>query len=246
LTRAAELFQRFGEETEESSGYWRAARATWIAGDLLPLDATEARVDVFTRALLLADRGLVADPDCAECMLWKFTAMGRLRTTSGIWEGVRQLPEMAALLDRAIALQPTHRDDAHNSTLGNLHYSSAIFYRLVPEWFWIRWVLGVKGDKERALEHSLEALALHPQRLDYQIEVGTQLLCLGSLRDDPLRTRTGMKVMHDAIAREAAGTDQAREIHFARIMLAEPDRACGYSGDKLLDMDEAEARKAAR
>ena len=42
------------------------------------------------------------------------------------------------------------------------------------------WVLGVRGDKERALAHARTALALHPTRVDYRIEVGSQLLCLGS------------------------------------------------------------------
>jgi len=247
LVRAAALFERVGDaEGGRTQGYWRAARATWIAGDLLPLEATAARIEAFTDALWLADRGVAANPDCAECMLWKFIAMGRLRTTSGVWEGIRQVPEMAELLDRAIELQPKHRDDENNSTMGNLHYSSAIFYRLVPEWFWIRWVLGVKGDKERALQHSRKALGLHPRRLDYQIEVATQLLCLGSLREDPVRMREGKILMRDAIARDATGTDAQREIYFARIMLAQPKKSCGYSGDKLLELDEAAARGAAR
>ncbi len=247
LSQAAPLFERVGaEQGGTTQGYWRAARATWLAGEFLPLDATDAKMEAFNDALTLTDRGLSVNPDCAECMLWKFIAMGRLRTTSGVWEGIRQVSDMAELLDRAIELDPTHRDNEHNSTLGNLHYSSAIFYRLVPDWFWIGWVLGVKGDKERALDHSHRALALHPQRLDYQVEVGTQLLCLGSVRDDSMRTKQGLDVMRAAIAREARGVDETREIMFARIMLEEPDRACGYVGDKLLEMDEKAARRAAR
>jgi hypothetical protein len=247
LGRAAALFERVGdEERGKTHGYWRSARATWIAGELLPLDAVTARIDAFNASLLMADRGLAANPDCAECMLWKFISMGRLRTTSGLFEGVRQVPEMAELLDRAIALQPTHRDDDNNSTLGNLHYSAAIFYRLVPDWFWIGWVLGVKGDKDRALLHSRTALALHPNRLDYQIEVGTQLLCIGSVRDESERTREGMAAMRQAIQRPSTGTDEAREIHFARIMLEDPAKSCGYSGDKMLEIDEKSARKSTR
>ena len=145
---------------------WRSARCAWLAGDALPLDDAEGRVKHFTRAEKLATRGLERDSQCAECMLWKFSSMGRLRTTVGVWQGIRQVPEMAALLDRAIALQPTYADNEWNSTLGNLYYTSAIFYRVLPDWFWLEWFLGVRGDKERALANIRTALELHPTRLD--------------------------------------------------------------------------------
>jgi len=251
LLRAALLFERFGdyEQTTRpapgtSQGYWRAARATWLTGELLALEDTEGRLEAFQASLDLANRGLVLDADCAGCMLWKFISFGRLRTTVGAWEGMQQVEEMAKLLDRAIALSPTHRDAMDNSILGNLHYSSAIFYRILPDWFWIQWVLGVKGDKERALGHSRKALALHPDRLDYQIEVGTQLLCLGSTKGDHRRLRDGKAAMRAAIERGGTRSDDMREIHFAKLMLEEPKSSCGYSGDKLLEVDEEKARAA--
>lgn len=245
LARAALLFERVGDQQGGvGPGYWRAARSTWLSGETLPLDDVDGRVERFERSLALADRGLAANPDCAECMLWKFISMGRLRTTLGVFEGVRQVSEMAELLERAIELEPTHRDSEDNSTLGNLHYSSAIFYRLLPDWFWIGWVLGVKGDKKRALRHARRALELHPNRLDYRIEVGTQLLCLGSDRGDAERIEEGRRVIRDAIAHVPTSEDERREIHFARIMLEHPERSCGYTGDKLIEIDEDAARRA--
>lgn len=250
LSRAGLLFERIGEyeaandpQLGQTLGFWRAARATWLTGELLPLDATEARLEAFQASFALADRGLVVDPDCAGCMLWKFISYGRLRTTAGAVEGMRQVEPMARLLDRGIALKPTYRDSVmDNSTLGNLHYSSAIFYRILPDWFWIGWLLGVKGDKERALEHSRIALSLHPDRLDYQIEVGTQLLCIGSTSGDHRRLREGKTAMRAAIARGGTNSDEKREILFAKIMVEEPERSCGYTGDKLLEMDEEKIR----
>ena len=185
-----------------SVAYWRAARSFWLAGDTLDLEAKAGRIEYFQRAETLSDQGVQLDPGCAECMLWKFASMGRLRTTRGVWTGLRQLPEMAALLERGIELAPTTTKGADDSTLGNLHYSSAIFYRIFPDWFWIGWLLGVQGDKERALRHIETALALHPQHLDYQVELGSQPLCLGSVRDDPVRLDRGEAVMRAALERE--------------------------------------------
>jgi hypothetical protein len=244
--RAARRFESVARQRNALAlPLWRGARAFWMAGDTLPFDAKEERLRRFEAADALSSRGIAVDPRCAECMLWKFASMGRLRTTRFLWSSIRDVPEMASLLDRAIALEPTYREDAGNSTLGNLHYSSAIFYRVLPDGFFIGWILGVRGDKDRALRHIRTARTLHPGRLDYEIELGSQLLCLGSVRGETDRLAEGRAVMLDAIVREPETQDDAREIAAARIMLASPRRSCGYSGDAWLELDEREARRAA-
>ncbi|MCZ6462794.1 MAG: hypothetical protein O7A09_00530 [Proteobacteria bacterium] len=244
---AALLFENVsGERPAWSQPLWRSARMHWLAGDTLPLDAVDPRVEAFLLAEALSSRGIEVNPDCAECMLWKFAAMGRLRTTRGIWQGVRQLSDMAALLDRAIELEPSYADNEDNSTLGNLHYTSAVFYRIFPDWFWLGWLLGVKGDKDRALAHSQTALSIHPTRLDYQIELGSQLLCLGSDRDDPKRIREGSEVLRAAVLLEPETLDEVREIEAAHIMLAQPAKSCGYAGDAWVEIDRGDAMRAAK
>ena len=198
-----------GQHPDWAQPLWRSARGLWMAGDTLPLEAKDERIRRFEAAEALSSRGIAVDPECAECMLWKFASMGRLRTTRFVWTSLRQVPEMAALLDRAIALRPSYREDAENSTLGNLHYSSAIFYRVLPDSFWVDLLLGVRGDKDRALYHIQTARSMHPGRLDYQIELGSQLLCLGSVREDPLRLLEGREV-HRRLRRGRGGDDGQR------------------------------------
>ena len=102
---AAQLFEQVAHARPDlSAAYWRSARSYWMAGETLAIEAKERKGNYFERAEGLANRGIEVDPECAECMLWKFIAMGRLRTTRGLWIGVRQLPHMAELLDRG-----THR-----------------------------------------------------------------------------------------------------------------------------------------
>ena len=228
-----------------ADAYWRSARMFWLAGEQRELEEKSERIAYFERSEALATQGLELDPDCAECMLWKFTAMGRLATTRGIWTAMRQVSEMADLLDRAIELEPAHWDDENNSTLGNLHYTSAIFYRVLPDWLLAKLLLGVRGDKERALAHSREALALHPSRLDYQIEVGTQLMCLGSSRGDETLLAQGDATLRSAVTREAHTRDDHREIVAAHIMIEKPGTACGYAGDTWIEIDRHQARQTA-
>ena len=75
---------------------------------------------------------------------------------------------MAGLIDRGIALQPTSRDNEWNTTLGNLYYAASAFYRVAPDWPGVEWVIGTRGDKDRALDYIERAIAISPMRVDYQ------------------------------------------------------------------------------
>ena len=239
------LFDEIGAAKTSGEPHWRSARSHWLLAENLPLDAKQERIAHFTRADERAADGLAVDPRCAPCMLWRFTAMGRIRTTQSVLEGLSGVSEMAELLDEGIALEPTHRDSPNNSTLGNLHYGSAIFYRVLPDWTWLGWVLGVRGDKERALGHARQALALHPARLDYQLEVGSQLMCLGSSEREPPRIAEGARLLEALLDRTPHDLREQRQLAAAEIMLSAPEKSCGYTGDTWVEIDAREAAQVA-
>ena len=151
---------------------------------------------------------------------------------------------MAALIDRGIALNPTHSDGPSNSSLGNLYYAGAVFYRIVPDWFWIEWVIGVRGDKERSVDMSRKAVAISESRIDYRVELGAGLICLGTNEDDPRQIEEGRRVLHEATSLvQGMETDRIDLVH-ARMMVDDPDLACGYSRDGWVEVDEESARAA--
>jgi hypothetical protein len=248
LRGAAAVFLGAAEgEGGDPNGYWRAARAEWLSGELLPLGDDQAKLERFERSKALAQRGIDANTECGECMMWKFSAMARIATTKGLFSAVRQAREMGELLDRGIELQPTHTDGPGSSTLGNLYYASANFNRVVPDSILAKWILGIRGDKRKGLAHSRKALELHPDRLDYRVEVGTQLLCLGttSRRDERANLDEGRALLASVADLPGSNEDERREIHFANELLEDPKKACGYTGDKVVDMD-AEQKKHER
>jgi hypothetical protein len=221
--------------------YWRTARAEWLAADSLDLAERDRRRVHLTRSIEYSDRGLASDPECAPCMLWKFNAMGRRQQIDGILAGARNVGTMAKLLSDGIALNPDFREGDRSSTLGNLHYVSAIFYRVLPDWFWLEWIVGVRGDKERALEHARTAFAMHESRIDYRIEVGSQLLCLGASKNDPKRLAEGRDALALAATMRPENLDDSREIAAAHVMIAEPKKACSYAGAEWIEIDETGA-----
>ncbi|MDG2334763.1 MAG: hypothetical protein P8Q97_11105 [Myxococcota bacterium] len=222
---------------EESYTYWRIARNYWRVGENQPLDRTAERGRYFDLSELWAARGLAVDPDCAACMLWKFVAMGRQATTRGLLTAVSDVREMDRLLGRGIELAPEHRDNDGNLTMANLYYAGSVFYRVVPEWRWLKWIIGVRGDKEKSLGYAREAVALSPVRVDYRVELGASLLCLGVEKDQPERLVEGRQILESSRRLDDFLSTDALDKRHAAILAQEPDKACGYSRDGFIDID---------
>ncbi len=228
---------------DEAEPLWRLARIEWRRAERLPPEQKADRLAGFRTAEALARDCLELAPRSAECMFWLAAALGRITTTRGVLESARLAPVVARLLARAIALRPTHEDGPDDTTLGNLYHYSAAFYRLVPDWFWLSWVLGVRGDKELSVDFSRRAVAISPQRLDYQVELGAGLLCLGTHEGRRELVEEGREVLRHSQALEPFAEAQL-DMTYAQLLLDHPERACSYARDGWIDVGEGEVRGA--
>jgi hypothetical protein len=185
-----------------------------------------------------SDRGLKVDPQCAECYLYKFAGLGRRIFLGNIVVAARRASELADLLERSIVLKPQYRDNEWNSELGNLYYAAAAFYRVLPEWRWLEWVIGVRGDKQRALEYSRKASAISRGRVDYHLALGASLLCVGSDKNRKELVNEGIAVLNGVQdLPELMETDE-RDRVIAKALAAQPERACGYTHHNWIDVDK--------
>ena len=225
------------QRPERADAAWRAARSFWRLGEEARLNAALEGEGWFERADGLAAKGLVANPHCGECALWKYAAMGRLVAHRGTLWAARHASDLRDLLELGIAARPAHRDPNGNSALANLYYSSAIFHRIVPEWFWLPIVIGVKGDTKRALVDIERALAISGDRIDYQIEHGAVLLCRAHRKRDKAAAREGVRVLERALELPPAEHSDEIDQHYARLLIEDPSQSCGFTRDGFLDVE---------
>jgi hypothetical protein len=221
---------------------WRAARSHWRHGERLQLAGEPGATPAFERAERWASEGLARDSGCAGCALWRYASMGRLVPVRGYVWAARHAREMASLLDRGLAAGPSYRDPGGNSLLANLHYASAVFYRMVPESFWVGLFVGVRGDLDRSLSHIRKALALSARRVDYQVEHGAILLCLATRREDARSATEGRTVLERALALPPRFDTDPLDQDYARRILEAPEKACHFSRLGFIDV-EAEGRR---
>jgi hypothetical protein len=81
-------------------------------------------------------------------------------------------------------------------------------------------VLGVRGDKQRSVECSRRAVAISPTRLDYHVELGAGLLCLGTKEQRAELVREGL-----AVLRHSQTLVPFPEVRLDRSYARPPDRA---------------------
>ena len=247
LLESARLYEVIvGKRPGAAHTYWRVARNYWRYGESLPFEDKRQRVRFFSMAKEWAQRGIDVDSECAECMLWKFVAMGRLATTRGLITAARTVDEMASLLDRGIELAPNWVDTSYNSTLGNLYYSGAVFFRVLPDWFWMTWFVGVRGDLGKSLRYIRRAVEISPVRVDYRVELGAVLLCLGKEKRKPRRTSEGIAVLRQARNMSPQLSTDHVDIAYAGLLIENPHKACGFSRDGFIDVDEVVASRRER
>lgn len=223
---------------EQSHTYWRIARNYLRVGQMLPEDQKDEQARYYTLTEEWSDRGLKVDARCGECYLYKFAGLGRRIFLGNVVVAARRASELAGLLDRSLALQPQYRDNEWNSELGNLYYAAAAFYRVLPEWRWLKWVIGVRGDKERALEYSRKANEISRGRIDYHLALGASLLCVGKEKEQKDLVEEGILVLNQVQNLPGLMETDDRDRDIAKALAAQPERACGYTHHDWIDVDK--------
>jgi sugar phosphate isomerase/epimerase len=140
----------------------------------------------------------------------------------GIVAGALEVSEIAALLESGIEIMAARPDAAVNPELEELYYAAARLYLSVPDSGIVRWALRLEGDRARAVEYLRRATAIAGPRADYQIELGTALVCLGRTGGDAESQVEGFALLQAVAARDDVSDDLRRR---ARERLESP--GCG-------------------
>jgi tetratricopeptide (TPR) repeat protein len=222
---------------------WRLSRAYWVYAENLDIDDKETRLKNFETGLEWADKGLALNKDCAECYLFRFGNMGRISTTKGLMNSISSAKELSQTIAKSIALEPKHQDTYYNASLANAYYASGVFYRIIPDWFIIKWIAGVRGDKMKSLEHIKKAAELTPARIDYQVELGAIYLCLAEDKGMEEMREPGNAALRHAITMEQVMPTDPLDKEYAEGFLKDPSGACGFSRDGIVDLDKKKLEK---
>jgi len=209
--------------------YWRIAKNYWRYGDALAEARSEERTVYFRRAEDWAERGIDVDASCGECYLYRAAGMGSQLRSKGRLAAAREVSEIAENLERGIALLEQRPDRAYNPELEELYYAAARLYRSVPDSRLLSWLIGVRGDRRRALDYMRKAYAISGERPEYMAELGADLLCVAREESDQALSAEGVEILQALDRMRLADPKDAVYQRRARSLLAHPEHACDDS-----------------
>jgi len=224
---AAELRARVAElRPQDAHVRWRIARDLLHGVSSIPASDREGRLQTFETARDWAREGTERDAHCGECCLYEFASTAQLATAAGLPRSVGHVREAGETLDRCLAMPPTWSEPRWGHERGHLYYGAAAFYRMLPDGAWARWVLGLRGDPERAVEMARRATLVSPEESAFRAELGAALLCHASRSGDPAAGAEGRRLL-TAVDSDVAAETPARVR--AAGLLAAPDESCDDS-----------------
>ncbi len=246
--KSQEVLERALEQdlvnTQKAEVYWRQARNLYDIAEAMPREAKDERMENYKKMQQLSRKCADLAPKMAECYLFLATGKGRESTQKGILNTLGQMEEIENLYKKVIELKPEYRT-AHgeSNTLGDAYYALGIFYRLAPDSTLLKLIYGTKGDEKKSIEMLRKAVGLEPERIEYAKELGISLICYGMNTNNQEAIDEGimwLKKIQDMT--EYKPTDSIDKKH-ARMILADPDMACGYSRDEQQDVSEESLKK---
>ncbi len=239
LDRLIELYP------DRAEPYWRKARNVYIRYEDLPREKKpdkDTLVKAYDEVIALSQKCMEKDPDDGNCYMWYCVGLGRKGTTEGTFASAMVAPDLEKNMLKGIELAPQYKSASGTAnTLGDLYQMAGQFYRIVPEWacaFPIRKVVGTCGDLEKSVEYNRKAAERDPNRIEYVKELGISLVCLGQKRDDPAKVKEGLETLGKVESMKVIKkSDEVDKVH-AKMLLQDPDLACGYSRDKQQDQSK--------
>jgi hypothetical protein len=218
--------------------YWRRARNEFDRIEAIPRELKPGKDELMARynALeKLADQCISLDDKDGNCWEWKAVAMGRRGTTQGVINTLPEVDDLEKVLLKAESLKPSYRSvNGAADSIGDIDSMLGQFYRALPEWicaFPFKQIVGTCGDMDKSVAYQEKAVAREPQRIEYRKELAISLLCRGQRRERPEEMEEAKKILRSIESMpEIKPSDKVDKQH-ARMILADPSLACGYSRD---------------
>jgi tetratricopeptide (TPR) repeat protein len=233
---------------DRADPYWRKARNNFDILETMPREERPDRdtlIERYREIESLGKRCAELEPQNGSCFLYEAIGMGRRGTTQGILNSLGEIDEFEELLLRAVDLKPAYRANRGKSnSMGDAYNALGQFYRVVPDWRFLQWLFGAKGDLNRSVEFQRKAVELEPERIEYVKELGVSLICRGNKtgnHEDISEGEKYLQMVEDLPVIKPSDVIDKKQV---KELLASPGLACGYSRDEQQEVSrEAYERK---
>ena len=225
--------------------YWHIPRFLFEIGERYDRhDSSVNKVELYKEMIDWAERGLERDANHPHLWFALGVGKGRLSTTKGI------LGMLGMLADIEEAFLKTAESGYEYKAMGtgehlpcHAYNTLGIFYRLVPDSWFVKALAGTRGSLQKSLEWMEKANTCSPNRIGIIKELAVTRLCMGSSKKDTISTSLGLALLNQARVMPPQTDTERIDLKHIDALLQDSSIACGYSRDGQQERDDAELRK---
>lgn len=236
----AEARRRIALAPDDAHLYGHAARFLYEIGELKGKAAPRAeRHAIYQEMLRLLETGLRHEPGHPFLLFGLGLAKARLGTTDGVLASLSMARSIEHAWRAAIASGFAYQSaNGENQLPCDAMVALGIMYRMIPDWWIVGVIAGVRGDLDQSLAQLEAADACAPGRIRTMKERAATLLCMGTRRDDEGRLVAGRALAARVAAMTPTTGTERIDVRDARALGSDPTLACAYSRDGQQDLDE--------
>ncbi len=245
LKRQLEIIESISaKEPTWVDGLWMVADSAFQLGASYTSekDLPFAR-SVFVRGQKSAERCIEKKADHPICALFLGAMLGKIASIDGIFSSLKKAKQVEKLWLSVVNSKYNYRFAESSSLQGSARYALGMFYRLVPDFFLMKWLFDVKGDISKSVQYHKDAIAVDPPNPCNKIMLAASLLCSAKGDTTSGAGQEGLKHLRDARQMAAKSmVSRACQNDTARLE-KEPGKACGYETARQQETSEDEFKK---
>lgn len=146
-----------------ADGRWLIANLYMQLGETVSAEDEESKAiarNMLVKAQKHSELCLKLDRNLDICKFFLGAAIGKIATIDGIVASLGKGKQILDLWNEVVEGKQQYIFDDGYSLQSLVHYGLGIFYRVVPDFFILRWVLGFSGDIDKSVEMHRKAVKL--------------------------------------------------------------------------------------
>jgi len=245
LKRQLEIIESISaKEPAWIDGLWMIADAAFQLGASYQdeKDLPFAR-SIFVRGQKSGEKCIERKADHPICQLFLGAMIGKIASIDGIFSSLKKAKLVEKLWMAVVNSKYNHRFSEDSTLQGSARYALGMFYRLVPDFFLMKWLFDVKGDINKSVQYHKEAIAIDSPNPCNKIMLAASLLCSVKGDTNSKDGREGLKHLREtrqltakSMAARACQNDTTR-------LEKEPGKACGYETARQQETSEDDFKK---
>lgn len=225
--------------------YWHISRFLFEIGERYGRkDKTVDKNALYKEMVEWAEKGLEKDPEHPHLWFAKGVAKGRQSTTKGVLGMLWMLKGIEQAFLKVAESGYTYKSMGTGEHLPCHAYQTlGIFYRLVPDSWFVKLLSGTRGNLDKSLDWMEQANTCSPGRIGIMKELAISLQCIGTSRKDEESLKRGSDLLRQVLTMPSTTDTEVIDLKHVPMLLEDPKQACGYSRDGQQERDEKALKK---